>query len=100
MVTTKVIPGNLGDGKVGMGMCDPDSVLFWPLRFTNGPFFFNLKIGLDIGCLFAKCLTVSKVFFFYLQVVKKYFKSTFIQNYMVKILIGCKKGFLRNKWFR
>ena len=26
-------------GKVGMGMCGPDKVLFWSLRFTNGPFF-------------------------------------------------------------
>ena len=41
-------------GKVGTGMCGPDRVLFRPLRFSNGPFFY-LKIGLDIGRIFAKC---------------------------------------------
>ena len=42
-------------GKVGTLMCGPDGVLFRPLRFTNGPFFY-LKIGLDIGRVFAKCI--------------------------------------------
>ena len=28
---------------------------FWPLRYTNGPFFY-LKIGLDTGRVFAKCI--------------------------------------------
>ena len=41
--------------KVDAGMCDPDRVPFWPLMFTNGPLFY-LKIGLDIGHVYAKCL--------------------------------------------
>ena len=32
-------PGGVLSGKVGTGMCGPDRVLFWPLRFSNGPFF-------------------------------------------------------------
>ena len=31
--------GGILSGKVGMGMCGPDRVLFRPLTFTNGPFF-------------------------------------------------------------
>ena len=42
-------------------MCGPDSVLFRPLRFTNGPFFY-LKIGLDIGHDFAKCMIFDEFF--------------------------------------
>ena len=45
--------GGVLSGKVGTGMCGPDRVLFRPLRFTNGPFFY-LKISLDIGCVFAE----------------------------------------------
>ena len=41
-------------GKGGTGMCGPDGAHFRPLRFTNGPFY--LKIDLDIGRVFAKCL--------------------------------------------
>ena len=50
-------PGGGGEinGKVGTGMCGPDRVLFRALRFCNGPFFY-LKIGLDIGRVFAKCI--------------------------------------------
>ena len=48
-------------GKVGTGMCGPDRVLFRPLRFTNGLFFY-LEIGLDIGCIFAK-YTIFNEFF-------------------------------------
>ena len=40
---------------MGTGMCGPDRVPFQPLRFTNGLFFY-LKIGLDRGRFFAKCL--------------------------------------------
>ena len=43
-------------GKVGTRMCGPDRVPFRPLRFTNGLLFIYLKIGLDIGSIFAKCL--------------------------------------------
>ena len=31
--------GGVLSGNVGTGMCGPDTVLFQPLRFTNGPFF-------------------------------------------------------------
>ena len=30
--------------------------------FSNGPFFFYLKIGLDIGRVFAKCLIFDEFF--------------------------------------
>ena len=32
-------PRGVLSGKVGMGMCGPDRVLFRALRFCNGPFF-------------------------------------------------------------
>ena len=37
----KVSGGGVLSGKVGTGMCGPDRVhfWFWPLRFTNDPFF-------------------------------------------------------------
>ena len=47
--------------KVGTGMCGPDRVLFRPLRFSNGPFFY-LKIGLDIGRIFAKRIIFVEFF--------------------------------------
>ena len=47
--------GGVLSGKVGTEMCGPDRVLFRPLRFTNGPLFY-LKIGLDVGRVFAKCI--------------------------------------------
>ena len=36
-------------------MCGPDRVLFRPLRFSKGPPFY-LKIGLNVGRVFAKCV--------------------------------------------
>ena len=42
-------------------MCGPDRVLFRPLRFTNGPLFY-LKIGLEIGRVFAKYLIFIEFF--------------------------------------
>ena len=53
--------GGVLSGKVGTGMCGPDRVLFRPFRFTNGPFFY-LKIGLDIGRVFAKCIIFDGYF--------------------------------------
>ena len=47
-------------GKVDTGKCGPDRVLFWPFRFTNGLFY--LKIGLDIGRIFAKCIIFDEFF--------------------------------------
>ena len=41
-------------------MCGPDRVLLRPLRFTNGPF--CLKIGLDMGRAFAKCMIFDEFF--------------------------------------
>ena len=39
----------------------PDRMLFRPLRFPNGPFFY-LKISLDIGGVFAKCMIFDQFF--------------------------------------
>ena len=33
--------GGVLSGKVGMGMCSPDRVPFWPLKFTIDPFLFE-----------------------------------------------------------
>ena len=53
--TTKNVGSGRGvlGGKVVTGMSGPDRVLFRPLRFTNGPFFY-LKIGLDNRSHFCK----------------------------------------------
>ena len=59
-----VVGGGVLSGKVGTGMCGPDRVLFRPLRFTNGLLFY-LKIGLDIGRVFAKCLTFDEFFLWF-----------------------------------
>ena len=50
-------------GKVGTGMCGPDRVPLRPLGFTNGPLF--LKIGIDIGRVFAKCLIFDEFFLWF-----------------------------------
>ena len=52
--------GRVLSGKVGMGMYSPETGAFWPFRFTDGPFY--LKIGLDIGHIFAKSLTFDQFF--------------------------------------
>ena len=57
-------PGVLS-GKVGTRMCGPDRVPFRSLRFTNGRAqmaAFYLKIDLDRGCVFAKCLILDEFF--------------------------------------
>ena len=65
-VLASVTGGGVLSGKVGTGMCGPDRLLFRPLRFSNGPFFY-LKIGLDIGRIFAKCVIFVECFLlFYL----------------------------------
>ena len=48
--------GGVLSGKVGTEMCGPDRVLFRALRFINGSVLFYLKIGFDIGRVFAKCI--------------------------------------------
>ena len=67
-------------------------------QVTNDPFY--LKIGLDIGRVFAKSL-IFNVFFlwFTYRLSKRYLR---IPIYMVKVglLFGLKKGPSRNKWFR
>ena len=52
------------NGKVGTGMCGPDRVLFRPLRLNNNPFF-HLKIGLDIGRVFEKCIIFDEFFLWF-----------------------------------
>ena len=64
-------------GKVGTGMCGPDRVLFPSLRFSNGPFFY-LKIGLDIGCVFAKCIIFDE---FVLWFTYRLSKSTYASQF-------------------
>ena len=53
--------GGVLSGKVGTGMCGPDRVLFRPLRFSNCPLFY-LKISLNIGRIFAKCIIFVEFF--------------------------------------
>ena len=64
--------GGYHSGKVGTGMCGPDGTHFRPLRFTNGPFLF--EIGLDIGRVFAKCLIFDE---FFLWLTYRLSKSTY-----------------------
>ena len=75
------LPGGGGvlSGKVGTGMCSPDRVPFRPLRFTNGSFFY-LKIGLDIGHVFAKCLIFDE---FFLWFTHRLSKSTYASPFYV-----------------
>ena len=51
-------PRGVLSGKVGTGRCSPDfstsQVYQWP--------FFYLKIGLDTGCILAKCLIFDEFF--------------------------------------
>ena len=73
--------GGVLSGKVGTGMCGPDRVLFRPLRFTNGLFFY-LKIGLDIGRVFAKYIIFNE---FFLKITYRLSTSTQCMSiYMVK----------------
>ena len=58
--------GGYHSGKVGTGVCSPDGAHFRPLRFTNGPFY--LKIGLDIGRVFAKFLIFDEFFLWALPI--------------------------------
>ena len=64
-------------GNVGTGTRNPDRVLFRPLRFANGPFFY-LKIGLDIGRIFAKCLIFDA---FFLWSTYRLSKSTYASQF-------------------
>ena len=64
VTTIKTRKGVLS-GKVSTGRWGPNRVLFRLPRFTNDHFFFNLRIGLNIGCIFAKCLILMN-FFLYL----------------------------------
>ena len=48
-------------GKVGTGMCGPDRVLFLAFQFYQWPLFY-LKIGLDMGHVFAKCIIFDEFF--------------------------------------
>ena len=52
--------GGILSGKVGMGRCGQDRVHFRRPRFTNDPFFY-FKVGLDIGCILAKCLIFDDI---------------------------------------
>ena len=45
-------------------MCGPDRVPFRSLRLTNGLFSY-LKIGLDIGHVFAICLIFDEFFLWF-----------------------------------
>ena len=60
------------------GMCNLDRALFRPLRFTNAPFY--LKIGLDIGRIFA---TFFHNFFneFFLWFTYRLSKSTYVSQF-------------------
>ena len=68
--------GGVLTGKVGTGMCGPDRVLFRPLGFSNGPFFY-LKIGLDISRVFAKCLIFDLFLWFTYRLSKITYASQF-----------------------
>ena len=69
--------GGVLSGKVGTGMCGPDRVLFRALRFCNGPFFY-LKIGFDIGRVFAKCIISNE---FFLWFIYRLSKSTYSSQF-------------------
>ena len=57
-----------------------------------------MKIGLDIGRVFAKCLIFDK---FSLWFTYRLSKSTYASQFTwLKVLIGLKKDPSRNKWFR
>ena len=59
---------------------------------------FYLKIGLDIGRVFAKCLIFDE---FFLWLTYRLWKSTYASQFTwLKVLICLKKGPSRNKWFR
>ena len=78
-------------------MCGPDRLLFRSLRFTNGPFFY-LKIGLDIGRIFAKCIIFNE---FFLWFTYRLSKSTYVSQFTwLKVLHGLRKCTSRNNWFR
>ena len=61
-------------GKVGTGMCGPDKVLFSGSQVYQWPLFY-LKIGLDIGRAFAKCIIFDE---FFLKFTYRLSKSTYI----------------------
>ena len=83
-------------GKVGTGMCGPDRVLFRLSGLAMALFY--LKIGLDIGRVFAKCIILDE---FALWFTYRLSKSTYASQFsLYKALIGFKKGPSRNKWFR
>ena len=52
--------GGYHSGKVGTGMCGPDGHIFGLSGLPIAPFY--LKIGLDIGRIFAKCLIFDEFF--------------------------------------
>ena len=62
-------------------MCGPDRVLFRALRFCNGPFFY-LKIGFDIGRVFAKCIISDE---FFLWFIYRLSKSTYASQFRGKL---------------
>ena len=49
-------------GKMGTGMCGPDRVAFFSLSGLEMAPFFYLKIGLDTGRVFAKCIIFDEFF--------------------------------------
>ena len=75
-------------------MCSPDRVLFSASQVYQWPLFY-LKIGLDIGRVFAKCIIFDE---FYLQFTYRLSKSTFASQFIwYKVLIGLKKGSFKNQ---
>ena len=70
---------NLSSVKVGTGMCGPDRVPFRPLRFTNVPFYY-LKIGLDIGRVFAKYLIFDEFFLWFTIGCQKVFMHPMVKS--------------------
>ena len=68
-------------GKVGTGMCGPVRVLFSTSQVYQWPLFY-LKIGLDIGHVFAKCLIYDKFFLWFTYWWSKH--TLCIPIYMVK----------------
>ena len=84
-------------GKVGTGMCGPDIGRHFDLSgLPMAPFY--LKIGLDIGRVFAKCLIFGEFFLWLTYRLSKV--PICIPIYMVKSTDLFKKGAFKKQMFQ
>ena len=74
-------------------MCGPDQGAFSASQVFQWPLFY-LKIGLDIGRIFAKCKICNE---FFLWFTYRLSKSTYVSQFtQQKVLLGLRKGQERN----